>query len=760
MGAQPPSLARTPQMHKERRTLGHGKWHVARTVSMRLAWQVGLAWAAACVLPVTPAKADVAALDVSWSRMDDAQLVSLFEKRYSPAEGLNTSLAALRSLLDEAHVDVELPAAPSAVSAAARSLASAGDALGLRRAADGLRRQVQVWTLRHQQVYAHSEHGKEVYTGPLRKAIAIVAHWIMRPAPEPHRPPYTYYDATDQWPDWDFDETRAAVAAAAHKVQPITNGWEQAMWGPFVEGLAQSTVPAMQAVQDAYDAAPKERALFFYFRKAVQSLFKNTKTPSAEVRETSATQRRALAIRLLEWVAFSGDSAGLEMRTTHVQRDALWILGEHSLWGTHGASPNISRAIHSFERLAASGNATAHARLGFLYSSPLMGGVYNTSTHLDRALLHYAMAAEQGERHAELALASRYRFGFGVKQNCTKALYHYERQANKSYDLSTTVIGGRMPSYSKWSIYVLEGIVRRTRDIPTRLYYNLLERDANTLYVVASDEDLPGSTLDTLKRYRTLLHQQHVRHHLLEMANARQIHDTGLLYLIARALYHGSFVSQSETIGAFPRNLTKSAQLAEQIARRLWPDPSTEKKQALSDKEQNIAIRAALQLGMQYLRGEGVAQNIKAAHEWFTRVKEMNKETNSFQSARASHGLALISIHGVGGYPADKELALKHLKELDTSGEPVFSFAPRLDLELASLYLKEGDYDQARNRMAHTLEVISMLDMKTFVYPRVERPYIQGVVRKDSFMNDKGNFCNDVVAVSYTHLTLPTNREV
>ena len=436
-------------MHKERRTVGHGKWHVARTVSMRLAWRIGLAGAAACVLAGTPAKEDAAALDVSWSHMDDAQLVSLFETRYSPAEGLNTSLATLRSLLDEAHVDVELPAAPSAVSAAARSLARVGDALGLRRAADGLRRQVQVWTLRHQQVYAHSEHGKAVYTGPLRKAIAIVAHWIMRPAPEPQRPPYTYYDATDQWPDWDFDAARAAVAAAAHKVQPVTNGWEQAMWGPFVEGLAQGTVPAMQAVQDAYDAAPKERALLFYFRKGVQSLLKNAEMPSTKEDETSATQRRALAIRLLEWVAFSGDSEELEMRTTDVQRDALWILGEHSLWGTHGASPNISRAIRSFKQLAASGNATAHARLGFLYSSPLMEVVYNTTVHLDRALLHHTVAAKQAERHAELALAHRFRFGLGVKQDCAKALYQYERQANNSYALSTAVVGGRIPTYSK-----------------------------------------------------------------------------------------------------------------------------------------------------------------------------------------------------------------------------------------------------------------------------------------------------------------------
>ena len=741
-------------MHKERRTVGHGKWHVARTVSMRLAWRIGLAGAAACVLAGTPAKEDAAALDVSWSHMDDAQLVSLFETRYSPAEGLNTSLATLRSLLDEAHVDVELPAAPSAVSAAARSLARVGDALGLRRAADGLRRQVQVWTLRHQQVYAHSEHGKAVYTGPLRKAIAIVAHWIMRPAPEPQRPPYTYYDATDQWPDWDFDAARAAVAAAAHKVQPVTNGWEQAMWGPFVEGLAQGTVPAMQAVQDAYDAAPKERALLFYFRKGVQSLLKNAEMPSTKEDETSATQRRALAIRLLEWVAFSGDSEELEMRTTDVQRDALWILGEHSLWGTHGASPNISRAICSFEQLAASGNATAHARLGFLYSSPLMEGVYNTSTHLDRALLHYTMAAKQGERHAELALASRYRFGLGVKQNCTKALYHYERQANKSYELSTAVIGGRVPSYSKWSIYVLEGIVRRTRAIPTSLYYNLLERDAynllerdtNIFRVFTFDKDLPLSALNTLKRYPTLLREEPVRHHLLEMANAGQIHDAGLLYSIARALYHGSFVSQSETIGAFPRNLTKSAQFAEQITRRLWPRAGTEKKQSLNHDEQVIVIKAAEQLGMQYLRGEGVAQNPRAAHELFTRIKEMEKEDAvSFHTTRASHGLALISIYGAGGYPPDKELALKHLKEYDTPGERAFSFAPRLDLEIANLYLKEGDFDSARNRMAHKLESISILDMKTYGYPRVERPYIQGVVRKDSFMNDKGNLCDDVV---------------
>ena len=393
---------------------------------MHIAW-LGLLVAVVCVLSVAPHSAPADVLDDSWIQLGDAQLHTRFDQTFTAPEALDAALATLRSLLDEPDVEGETVLAQGNQLSSYFALSKVCDAIGLYHMAERLRQRAQQRSQRA--LHGNTKQDKAGKT------------W---------RPPHTYYDATDLWPDWDFDAARAAVAVDAHSVQPITNGWEQAMWGPFVKGIEPRTVPEMQAVQDAHDSTRKQRALLYLFGKVIQRARAWSPTQTAGVLESTAIQKRTLAIRLLEWVVIASEDPNvLEADTTDVQRDALWILGEHSLWGTHGASPNISRAIRSFKQLAASGNATAHARLGFLYSSPLMEVVYNTTVHLDRALLHHTVAAKQAERHAELALAHRFRFGLGVKQDCAKALYQYERQANNSYALSTAVVGGRIPTYSK-----------------------------------------------------------------------------------------------------------------------------------------------------------------------------------------------------------------------------------------------------------------------------------------------------------------------
>lgn len=113
---------------------------------------------------------------------------------------------------------------------------------------------------------------------------------------------------------------------------------------------------------------------------------KSSKRKHALQRATDTLVRKE-AITALEWIAVGSSASGsafsdaidlisgaLKYNSTvsssskaKVQANALWVLGEHFLWGTHGARPDVARATRAYSRLAAmTGNASAHARLGFL----------------------------------------------------------------------------------------------------------------------------------------------------------------------------------------------------------------------------------------------------------------------------------------------------------------------------------------------------------------------------------------------------------
>ncbi|KAE8222348.1 hypothetical protein CF319_g4428 [Tilletia indica] len=243
-----------------------------------------------------------------------------------------------------------------------------------------------------------------------------------------------------------------------------------------------------------------------------------------------AQSRRAEAIALLEWVAFDQVSPdyddilarsslpiqknalnnALNRNKTHlafrtssipttppstseVRASALWVLAEHSLWGTHAASPHLPRAKAAYEVLAwEGGNATAHLRLGFLEGSgwgriggPGVGSgkVWGVGLRQEgeegeteaeeglrqaRALLHYELAASAPEpvranskssssangspfeeksdkdgkssgtsyssrTSAQMALGFRYLSGIGTPMDCMKALNWYEVAAKDAY---------------------------------------------------------------------------------------------------------------------------------------------------------------------------------------------------------------------------------------------------------------------------------------------------------------------------------------
>ncbi|KAK0567049.1 ERAD-associated protein [Tilletia horrida] len=68
--------------------------------------------------------------------------------------------------------------------------------------------------------------------------------------------------------------------------------------------------------------------------------------------------------------SFNNNDERMQEEKSRIRSAALWILAEHSLWGTHAASPHLPRAYAAYQSLATDyGNGTAHARLGFLEGS-------------------------------------------------------------------------------------------------------------------------------------------------------------------------------------------------------------------------------------------------------------------------------------------------------------------------------------------------------------------------------------------------------
>ncbi|KAK0530718.1 ERAD-associated protein [Tilletia horrida] len=178
----------------------------------------------------------------------------------------------------------------------------------------------------------------------------------------------------------------------------------------------------------------------------------------------------------------SGNEDVYAVRERITRSSALWVLAEHSLWGTHAASPHLPRAKAAYEVLAWTfGNGTAHSRLGFLEGSgwgriggPGIGsgqawGVGlitpgRSETEAEeglrqaRALLHYELAASAPEpsssssngvplddpsglpsltysarSSAQMALGYRYLSGIGTPMDCLKALDWYEIAAKDAY---------------------------------------------------------------------------------------------------------------------------------------------------------------------------------------------------------------------------------------------------------------------------------------------------------------------------------------
>jgi SEL1 protein len=141
------------------------------------------------------------------------------------------------------------------------------------------------------------------------------------------------------------------------------------------------------------------------------------RTRGEEVRRPDASDAQARkALALLEHAASLGS------------HDALFFLSELRLFPPSSHFPFLpAEAVDGFKaHAAATGNATSHARLGFLYATGRGGAV---PVDAARAQLHYTLGAVGGDRSAQLALAHRHWEGVGTLRDCGRALEWYAAAA-------------------------------------------------------------------------------------------------------------------------------------------------------------------------------------------------------------------------------------------------------------------------------------------------------------------------------------------
>ncbi|SNX83941.1 related to Sel-1 homolog precursor [Melanopsichium pennsylvanicum] len=491
------------------------------------------------------------------------------------------------------------------------------------------------------------------------------------------------------WPDWEILQEGAAPANPADSV------WESIMFGPF---NSKSKAPSDLALSPQTDSESGEGGE--PDRLAAVSLLTKAGWGRDEVdwqyEAYSSTARNASELLRTAFIDVTSTNQSSVGRETALA-DALWVLGEHSLWGTHGSQPNLARARACYQRLAdfghdqfgisMAGNASAHARLAFLegsgwestvrgdwkplpnefstwssFSSPSADDVRSAwkrrrelfaqlktddGQRQAKAVLHYTIAANAGHAPSQMALGFRYKQGIGVTPSCWNAVELYEKAAEDTYKrFQAGPPGGLTLPYTKIRISDLDGGA-----------YGPGASVASTGYAAALNPAVqvalnrqPGSARDP-SALEDLL-EYHI--YLAEHGDVRST------LFMAQVYYHGSIYSASEAAGAVRRDYRRALTWLLRVAKEVWPRKAGEVGRGgptgftakEGDKGEDVQLKvddstlahagsAAGMIGKMYLRGEGVQQDFRRAWVWFSRGQ-------STGDAESYNGLGIMLRDGLG----------------------------------------------------------------------------------------------------------------
>lgn len=509
-----------------------------------------------------------------------------------------------------------------------------------------------------------------------------------------HGPPITASEYEAQWPSasplplWPDWETLPDGALPVH---PSDSVWESIMFGPFNTGSKASPDLTGAHGSDEDESSERRRAVSLLTKAGWgrDSIDWQYEAYSPAARNESSLLRAAFHKPVPADLTQNDRPSALA--------DALWVLGEYSLWGTHGSQPNLARARACYQRLAdlghdqhgnsMAGNASAHARLAFLegsgWESTVLGDwkplaseasawtSFTSSPTADevrsawkrrrelfaqlktddgqrqaKAVLHYTIAANAGHAPSQMALGFRYKAGIGVSPSCWTALTLYEKAAADTYNrFLAGPPGGLTLPYTKIRISDLDGGA-----------YGPGASVASTGYaafnpaVQAALNHQPGSARDPSALEDVLEYHNYLAEH----------GDVRSMLFVAQVYYHGSIYSSRDAAGAVPRDYRRALTWLLRITKDVWPrkpgevgrggptgymakegDKGEDKQLKVDDNVLAHAGSAAGMIGQMYLRGEGVKQDYLRAWVWFSRGQ-------STGDAESVNGLGVMLRDGLG----------------------------------------------------------------------------------------------------------------
>ncbi|KAG7718341.1 hypothetical protein KL949_002806 [Ogataea haglerorum] len=287
----------------------------------------------------------------------------------------------------------------------------------------------------------------------------------------------------------------------------------------------------------------------------------------------------------------------------HNDIDATYLLAQITLFGNYSLPTNATETLHYHQKIVQlAPNATSNYLLGFIYATGLFGKL---DMDQGKALIHYQVAADQGEIRAAMALAYRYYKGISVEQNLMLALYYYGMVAHECFEfIKNGPIGGPNIDHFNFRIYDLQG----------------------GLYGSGASETTPlvPSTLKEVVEYEDFTDVDFQSSSYKDKARS------------VRYYYDGNYWR--------PRDYHAAFEVAQECATRgiqLRPvedvlDGRIDRKLSVSRTLIQSVGQCCSDLGHMYLRGEGTEVDLERARVWLERgVKLAN-------SAEASVDLGLL----------------------------------------------------------------------------------------------------------------------
>jgi SEL1 protein len=377
-----------------------------------------------------------------------------------------------------------------------------------------------------------------------------------------------------------------------------------------------------------------------YAKKAIYILFMNGPARDEDTESTARTQTLNPALaKAVHELRVAADEAQ--------NPDAMFLLAEMNFYGNFTHPRNFKEAFRWYRNLASlTGNNTAQYMVGFMYATGIGDAVDRDQA---KALLYHKFAAEQGNTRSEMTLAFRHHVGVGTPRNCDEATHYYKRVADKAMAYyQSGPPGGRYMQRESYRWVDDEGGVYGEGASVSSSGPN-------------ANRDGPNSSADASL--------EDVLEYLDLMSKKGELKAT---FSLGKMHYDGA--------RTLPRNFRKAMKYFKGVTKRYWTkDGSIIANNAGGfDK---VAAKAAGHIGLMYLRGEGVEQNLATAMLWFKRGLANG-------DALCQHEIGLMYLGGYG-VPQDAFKASEYFK---AAAEQDY---PAAEVRLGALFLDQGDVQTA-----------------------------------------------------------------